>query len=76
MKGYKIYTAYDGAGRDLARQCNIAFQSVGGACGCSFHKDGKSEFYIWGKFSDMVRVYSALKNNGYLVKTETHEEYK
>jgi len=72
MNGYKIYTSYDGTDK----QANIAFQSGKGTCVCGFHKDGTSEFYVWGKFSDMVRVYSALRNNGYQLRAEIDKDEK
>ena len=70
MLEYKIYLSHINTDRELDNVCNIAFQSGKGACGCGFHKDGDTEFYICGTFSDMVRVFSALRNNGYKPKAK------
>jgi hypothetical protein len=74
VKGYNLHTTYDGTYKDIDRQCNIAFQSGKGACGSSLHEKGNSTYYVWGKFSDMVRVYSALKRNEYELRVEVDDE--
>lgn len=69
--GYKIYTTHPDTDKALDRICNIAFQA---GAGCGFHQEGKTQFYVWGKFSDMVRVYSALKRNGYKLEVKRDEK--
>lgn len=69
--GYKIYTKHEDTDKALDNVCNIAFQT---GAWCGFHKEGNTEFYVWGKFSDMVRVYSALKRNGYKLEVKRDEE--
>lgn len=64
--GYKIFTTND----SVDKLCNIVYQAGKGAVGCSFHKGNESEIYVWGKFSDMVRVWSAMKRNNYSVRME------
>jgi hypothetical protein len=63
--GYNITIKHEDTDKELNKACNIAFQSGKDKCGCGFHQKGVSEFYVYGKISDMARVYSALKNNGY-----------
>lgn len=65
ISGYNITIKHGYTDKEIDKVCNIAFQSGKDKCGCGFHQNGVSSFYIYGKFSDMVRVYSALKNNGY-----------
>ncbi len=64
-KGYNIAIKHENTDRELDKVCTIAFQSGKDKCGCGFHQNGISRFYVYGKISDMARVYSALKNNGY-----------
>lgn len=63
MKEYVIKTVCSSKG--LENASGIAFQSGKGACGLVTYNHPIAEVYVWGKFSDMVRVYSALKNNGF-----------
>ena len=69
MKTYKITVVidYDAKYVKLDRACGIAFQSGKGFCGCGFSDKNITEFYVFGKFCDYVRVCSALKNNGFKI---------
>jgi hypothetical protein len=64
-KEYKldVYTPYDD--NSLIHVCDIAFDSGKGACGLIVTKHCVTTVFVYGKFVDAVRVYSALKNNGY-----------
>lgn len=64
MKEYKIAVTTS-TDKELDRACDIAFPAGKGYCGAGFTKDSLTEFYVFGKHSDMVRVFSALKRNGY-----------
>ncbi len=66
MKGYKIKIENTTELRD-SRACDIAFQAGKDCCGLGFYKNGITELYVYGKFSDYVRVYSALRNNGFVI---------
>lgn len=68
--GYNLHIKHDDTLSAVDRACDIAFPAGKGAAGAGFHNGGDTRFYVWGKFSDMVRVYSALRNNGYVVRVE------
>lgn len=62
---YNITIEHQDTDKEIDKVCNIAFQAGKDCMGYGFHEGGATEFGLYGKFSDMVRVYSALKNNGY-----------
>jgi hypothetical protein len=53
--------------RDYDSVAEIAFQAGKDACGLVSYSDGCSSCYVHGKFSDYVRVRSALMHNGYKI---------
>lgn len=71
---YNITIEHQDTDKEINKVCNIAFLSGKGHVGCGFHERGITNFYVDGKFSDMVRVYSALKNNGYKPTAKEVEE--
>ena len=60
--------------QDYYKACEIVFESGKGCCGFKFKQGLNLEFNICGRFCDMVRVYSALKNNGYAPRIERLED--
>ena len=59
---------------ELDKACSIAFDSGKGYCGCGFTEFPLTRFYIYGKFHDYVRVYAALKNNGFRIVGCNYDE--
>ncbi len=61
-----IANAYD----VLDKATAVAFQAGKNTCGLGISTGGKEpivKLYGYGKHSDAVRVYSALRNNGYTI---------
>ncbi len=76
MREYSLLCTIES--RDLLyKAADIAFQAGKGACGLVIGGERNTHlFFICGKFSDMVRVYSALKNNGFKTTITEYCEVK
>ena len=52
--------------KEIDHICNIVFPMMGTwGDGCGFHDGMTTNFYLNGRWSFIVAVYSALCNNGY-----------